>query len=101
MTQTIPPAFDEITASIVSELDPERVVLFGSHAWGGPGSESDIDLLVVLDTTDTLAAEARIGRDCRPRFLPMDVLVTSSEPQRRILERGRVLYDRTVGPRVG
>ena len=80
-----PTSFEEITASIVSVLDPERVVLFGSHAWGKPGSESDVDHLVVLDTTDTLAAEARIGRDCRPRFLPMDVLVrTPAEVAERL-----------------
>lgn len=29
-------------------LDPEKIILFGSYAWGEPDSESDIDLYVVV-----------------------------------------------------
>jgi predicted nucleotidyltransferase len=35
--------------SIVAEFAPQRVILFGSAARGTAGSESDLDLLVVLD----------------------------------------------------
>ena len=96
---------EHITASIVSAFSPDRVVLFGSHAWGQPGPSSDVDLLVVLDTDDPLAMEGRIARRCRPRFVPMDVLVGSpgelaerlriGDPFiKRVVEQGRVLYDR-------
>ena len=100
---------DQITDKIVAEFSPERVVLFGSQAWGDPETASDIDLLVVMDTDDTLAAEARVGRDCRPHKVPMDVLVKTPADVadrlrlgdafiRRIVERGRVLYERPDRP---
>ena len=100
---------DQITHRIVVEFSPERVVLFGSQAWGDPETASDIDLLVVMDTDDTLAAEARVGRDCRPHKVPMDVLVKTPTDVadrlrlgdafiRRIIEHGRVLYERPDRP---
>ena len=60
-----------IAARIAEMFSPERIVLFGSHAWGEPGPASDIDILVIMETGNALAVEARIGRDCRPQFLPM------------------------------
>jgi predicted nucleotidyltransferase len=42
----VPP---ELLAQIVRRLDPVRVILFGSHARGEAGPDSDLDLLVVLD----------------------------------------------------
>lgn len=35
---------------LVREYQPEKIVLFGSHAYGTPDAESDIDLLIVKDT---------------------------------------------------
>ena len=35
---------------IVASLDPEEVILFGSRAYGTPTAESDVDILVVLET---------------------------------------------------
>lgn len=42
----------EITNKIVREFDPEKVILFGSYAWGKPGPDSDVDLFVVKETSD-------------------------------------------------
>ena len=106
LTTTPTHVLEEITARIVAEMSPERVVLFGSQAWGEAEEESDVDLLVVMETSDALAAEVRIGRACRPPKLPMDVLVrTPAEVaerlrigdafMRRIVEHGRVLYERS------
>ena len=100
-----------IAARIVAEFAPERVVLFGSHAWGQSGPVSDVDLLVVANTEDSLRMEGQIARRCRPRFTAMDVLVkTPAEVEarlqlgdpfmREIVERGRVLYYRAAGSRV-
>ena len=36
----------EITDKIVKEFKPEKIILFGSYAWGKPNKDSDIDLLV-------------------------------------------------------
>ena len=37
----------EVTQRIVSTLNPEKIYLFGSHAWGTATPDSDIDLLVL------------------------------------------------------
>ncbi|MBT3341882.1 MAG: nucleotidyltransferase domain-containing protein [Gemmatimonadetes bacterium] len=103
---------EEITSLIVREVSPDRVILFGSRAWGDVTHDSDVDLLVVMESTDTLTDEVRIGRTCRPRGVPMDVVVrTPAEIKerlligdtfvKRILDQGQVLYDRDARPRVG
>jgi predicted nucleotidyltransferase len=38
----------ELVDRIVRHFQPERVVLFGSYAYGQPRPDSDVDLLVVL-----------------------------------------------------
>ena len=38
---------DRMVRAIVAEVDPERVILFGSRAQGDAGAESDVDLVVV------------------------------------------------------
>ena len=94
----------EITQKIVDAFHPEQIILFGSHAYGKPGETSDVDLLVIMHT-DLRPAErsAQISRVCRPRYLPMDILVrTPQEIAERlnafdpfleeILTHGKVLY---------
>jgi predicted nucleotidyltransferase len=43
---------DEIKTRLVKTYDPVEIYLFGSHAWGTPNDESDIDLLVVVEKSD-------------------------------------------------
>ncbi|HEX9736655.1 MAG TPA: nucleotidyltransferase domain-containing protein [Thermoanaerobaculia bacterium] len=49
-TEPIAPAppWAEITQRLVAELEPDRIILFGSHAWGDPDEDSDLDLLVIV-----------------------------------------------------
>ena len=94
----------EITQKIASDFHPEQIILFGSYAYGNPDANSDVDLLVIMDT-DARPAErsAQIMRTCRPRYVSMDILVRTPEEiaQRLegfdpfledILRHGRVLY---------
>jgi predicted nucleotidyltransferase len=39
---------EQISASIACEFNPRKIVLFGSHAWGTPAPDSDVDMLVIL-----------------------------------------------------
>jgi predicted nucleotidyltransferase len=99
----------EITRKIVAAFDPEKVILFGSHAYGSPAPDSDLDLLVVMESDERPAARsARVSAACRPRFVAMDILVrTPQELEQRlqmgdfflqeIVEKGRVLYERRSG----
>ncbi|MCX2728003.1 nucleotidyltransferase domain-containing protein [Thermomicrobium sp. 4228-Ro] len=93
---------------LVRELDPERILLFGSHARGTAGRRSDLDLIVVWDTQ--LEPLERIGRVLAlladaPRSV--DVLVyTPAEFAERadlpflrgVLREARVLYERGEAP---
>ena len=49
---------DSIVNKIVSEAKPEKVILFGSHAWGQPTKDSDVDLFVIQQS-----GERRLERD--------------------------------------
>ncbi len=43
-------AIEETVRQIVAQFQPRRIILFGSYASGRPRPESDVDLLVVMDT---------------------------------------------------
>ncbi|HEV3319514.1 MAG TPA: nucleotidyltransferase domain-containing protein [Solirubrobacteraceae bacterium] len=58
--------------------DPVKIVLFGSHARGDAGPDSDFDFLVVeRDPQDRHAEMVRLGRALRPLRVPFDVVVVS------------------------
>ena len=47
MGSTIPAELDEIVRTIVTEVNPEQIILFGSRARGDAKRRSDLDLVVV------------------------------------------------------
>ena len=89
---------------VAEQFHPERVVLFGSYAYGTPTTDSDVDLLVVLDHEGHAAVQAaEIRKRIRAGF-PLDLLVRSPRVIRErlaaddcfiaeILERGETLYE--------
>ena len=90
---------------IVREFAPLQVILFGSHAYGTPTAESDVDLLVVMPVSksETRHRAAEILQNIPNRFR-MDLLVRSPEEiayrisyndwfLREITEKGEVLYE--------
>lgn len=96
-----------LRARIVEAVDPQQIVLFGSHARGEARSGSDVDLLVVHDTAQTnRALRRRLERLFLDRRFGLDLLVRTPEDVRRnladgnpfytrhIFEEGRVLYER-------
>lgn len=38
----------EIVKRLVKGLQPEKIILFGSQAWGNPGTHSDVDIMVIV-----------------------------------------------------
>ena len=102
----------EITARLVQEFSPEKVVLFGSRARGTQSSGSDFDLfLVVPEPHERPAQRARRAYRClRGIRTPTDIIVrTRSEYERflpviasleaRVAREGVVLFERMIGPR--
>ncbi len=95
-----------VTRKIVAEFNPEKVILFGSYAYGKPSIDSDVDVLIVMESNErpTLRA-ARVYKAVQGKTFPMDILVrTPQELQHRlkmddffikeIVERGKVVYAR-------
>jgi uncharacterized protein len=79
---------DEAARRIVAAAPGARVVLFGSHARGQAGPDSDVDLLVIEPRVDDRFAEiVRLQRVLAPLRLPADVIVVS---ERHVEEWGDV-----------
>jgi predicted nucleotidyltransferase len=89
---------------VARQFQPQRVVLFGSYAYGQPGADSDVDLLVIMPHEGHSAIHAaEIRKRIRAGF-PMDLIVRSpGEIQRRlamndffiteIFQQGKTLYE--------
>jgi predicted nucleotidyltransferase len=91
-------SIEEVAERIVREFNPESIILFGSHAYGTPGPDSDVDLLVVLPFEGRgwrMAAE--ILKQAKPPF-PMDLLVRTPEQVEERLRVGDVLINRSAHP---
>ena len=97
---------DEMTQRLVEEFDPEQIILFGSHAWGEPDEDSDVDILVIVSgSNEPLIRRCQQAEKAMGDLLvPTDILVkTRKEVDRfrdvyaslecEVLERGKVLYD--------
>ena len=77
----------EIVQQIVERFCPQKVILFGSYAQGNPTQDSDVDLLVVMETNEqALHAAARISAAIDHPF-PLDVLVFRPSDLIESLER--------------
>jgi predicted nucleotidyltransferase len=93
-----------LAEQIQLEFNPEKIILFGSHAWGTPGDDSDVDLLVILPYQGKAWRTASAIRErVHPRF-PLDILVRSTEQMQArlaihdtfltdIITRGKVVYE--------
>jgi uncharacterized protein len=94
----------QLSQQIAEMFEPERIILFGSYAYGTPTEDSDIDLLVVLPFEgQAFRKAAEILNYVNPKF-SVDLLVrTADEVQQRlewgdfflreIVEQGKILYE--------
>ena len=81
-------AIQQFCQDLVEAFHPQKVVLFGSYAYGNPGEHSDVDLLVVMPLEGSSARmSAEILRRMSPRS-PLDVLVRSPETLAERLDAG-------------
>jgi predicted nucleotidyltransferase len=89
---------------IVEKFQPEKIILFGSYAYGKPNADSDVDLLVVMPFEGRTVNQAIKIRQNISGKMPLDLLVrTPGQIKERlslgdfyireIIERGKVLYE--------
>jgi predicted nucleotidyltransferase len=95
--------------AVAERFKPDTIILFGSHAYGTPHEDSDVDLLVVMPARNQHDQAVRI-RWAVPAPFPIDLLVRTPQNVRRrladgdsflreILSRGRILYEKgDAGP---
>ncbi|MFH1084597.1 MAG: nucleotidyltransferase domain-containing protein [Chloroflexota bacterium] len=97
---------DETVRRIVAALQPEAIYLYGSHAYGQPHQDSDVDLFVVVSASELPPHKRAVAayRALRGLYLPAEVKVaTRAEFERRaqwqssieriVLDKGRLLYE--------
>ncbi len=96
----------EIARKIVERFNPEKIILFGSYAWGKPDKDSDLDLFVIMESTERpIKRAASLRRVLKDRYVPMDILVRTPEELKhrlnigdpfikKILRDGQVIYAR-------
>ncbi|MCA1900191.1 MAG: nucleotidyltransferase domain-containing protein [Chloroflexi bacterium] len=105
VSETLPKA----VRRLVRKLKPEKIILFGSYAYGTPTPDSDADLLIV---TKTNGKEKEMYRAASlllvPRQFPVDIIVKTSKEidaamkggavngffTREMVKKGKVLYGR-------
>ncbi|MCX6761486.1 MAG: nucleotidyltransferase domain-containing protein [Candidatus Moranbacteria bacterium] len=103
-TQITNEKIQEVADKIVKEYQPEKIILFGSYAWGTPHEDSDVDLFIIKETqVAPLARIEMVDKIFSRREFPMDFLVyTPEQVERRIaikdlfikdvITNGKILY---------
>jgi len=93
-----------LVRQIVEAFHPDKIILFGSRAYGKPRKDSDIDLLVIMPYEGSHAAQAVRILHHLGVLAPIDLLVRTAEEVRErieieddfmeeIVERGKVMYE--------
>jgi uncharacterized protein len=98
-------AIRRFAQQIVERFHPDRIILFGSYAYGTPTSDSDVDLLVVMPTRNQVEQAVRIDEAIEQRGFPLDLIVRTPKTLanrlrwgdsylEEIVARGKVLYEK-------
>lgn len=94
-----------VAGRIALTVRPLKIILFGSHAYGRPKRDSDLDILVVMPhrVRDRFAGYMRVEKAVGEHVWPLDILVRGADEvesrlkigdsfMREIVNRGKVLY---------
>jgi predicted nucleotidyltransferase len=80
-------AIRRFARQVAERFQPDKIILFGSQAYGTPHADSDVDILVVMPARNEIDRAARI-RWAVPRRFAMDLIVRRPDDLRRRLEEG-------------
>jgi predicted nucleotidyltransferase len=97
-------AIRRFARQVAEYFDPDKIVLFGSFAYGTPHADSDVDILVIMPARNTINQAAKIRWEV-PAPFPVDLIVRTPKDLRwriqegesfhtEILTKGEVLYEK-------
>ena len=89
---------------VAERFHPDKIILFGSYAYGTPHADSDVDVLVVMPARNQLDQAVKIELACDPPF-PLDIIVRTPYSMKwrlaegesfltEITTKGKVLYEK-------
>src|SRR5713226_8812289 len=89
---------------VAERFHPDKIILFGSYAYGTPHADSDVDILVIMPARNQLDQAVKIELACDPPF-PLDIIVRTPHNMqwrlaegdsflREITSKGRILYEK-------
>src|SRR5262252_6713693 len=89
---------------VVERFQPEKIILFGSYAYGQPHADSDVDILVDMPARNEIDQAVRIDCQIDPPF-PLDLIVRAPKTLawrleegdsllQEIVAKGKVLYEK-------
>ncbi len=104
MSKTRKPLIRKFAKQVAKQFNPQKIILFGSYAYGKPTEDSDVDILVIMPFKGRNPEKAtEIWMATKPQF-PIDIMVRKpAEIKKRIrlgdffvrdiVEKGKVLYE--------
>ncbi len=109
--KTIPQSLlENAVERLKAEFQPEEIYLFGSHAWGTPTDDSDVDLMVIVPASPErpILRMQRAHHCLRGIGFAKDILVNTRDEfdryrhlkaalSHKIFEQGKKLYEKTSG----
>ena len=89
---------------VAERFQPDKIILFGSYAYGTPNADSDVDLLVVMPTWNQHSQRVKIRMALTAPF-PMDLIVRTPKEMKwrleegdsfltEIVSKGKILYEK-------
>jgi uncharacterized protein len=100
-------AIRRFAGQIAERFHPDKIILFGSYAYGTPHNESDVDLLVIMPAYDVVAQAIRISGAFERLFSHSVIVRTPQQVERglkrnnwflrEVMAKGKILYDARNG----
>ena len=89
---------------VAEHFHPDKIILFGSYAYGAPHADSDVDILVIMPARNQIDQAVKIELVCDPPF-PLDIIVRTPHNMKwqlaerqsfltEITTKGKVLYEK-------
>jgi len=97
-------AIRRFASEVAKRFQPDKIILFGSHACGTPHADSDVDILVIMPARNELGLAMRIRLSVDYNF-PLDLLVRTPRNLawrlaegdsflKEVMAKGEVLYEK-------